>query len=325
MSTDLAIRTSNGVSLVRRALNGPTMGTRYSAVFFAPEGIDTESLAATLFEAVDRVDRQMSTWKVDSDLNRLNTAPVGEWVAIPRELTTVLAASLRIGGASNGLFDIGVGDLVAAWGFGCSKSRPDVDRITALAAQARPATTAALELDEVGQRARKHACLSLDLSGIAKGYGVDEMARVMEAFAVPSWLVGIDGDMRARGLKPDGSAWAVGLERPERGARDAMGVIELGDIAVATSGNYRHWVEMDGKTLSHTMNPKTGAPLENNLSSVTVLAATCMEADAWATVLLIVGEKAGPKAVTALGIEAIFVLSDGSVRETFNYGRDASK
>jgi thiamine biosynthesis lipoprotein len=313
MSTDLAIRSGNRAPLVRGALNGPTMGTRYSAVFYAPENTDTKALAAAIFEAVDRVDRQMSTWKADSDLNRLNTAPVGEWVAIPRELTTVLAASLRIGRVSKGLFDIGVGDLVAAWGFGSAGSEPDMDRIAALAVQARPATTTALELDESGRRARKHAPLSLDLSGIAKGYGVDEMARVMGTFAVPSWLVGIDGEMRAKGLKPDGSPWAVGLERPQRGARDVMGVIELTDMAVATSGSYRHWVEMNGKTLSHTMNPKTGAPLDNGLASVSVMAATCMEADAWATVLSVLGEKTGLQTAKTQGIEAIFASPDGSV------------
>ena len=316
MSTDLAVRSSHGAPLVRRTLNGPTMGTRYSAVFFAPERTDNGALAAALLGAVDRVDRQMSTWKADSDLTRLNNAPVGDWVAIPRELTTVLTASLRIGRASNGLFDIGVGDLVAAWGFGSAGPRPDVDRITALAGQARPTTIEALELDEAGRRARKHARLSLDLSGIAKGYGVDEMARVMEEFAVPSWLVGIDGEMRAKGLKPGGSPWAVALERPERGARDAMGVIELTDMAVATSGNYRHWVELGGETLSHTINPKTGAPLNNSLASVSVLAATCMEADAWATVLLLLGEKVGQQTAKKRGIDAIFVLRDGSVLST---------
>lgn len=316
MSTDLAIRFRNNAPLVRHALNGPTMGTRYSAVFFAPEGADIAAIGAALFEAVDRVDRQMSTWKPDSDLNRLNAAPVGDWIAIPRELTTVLAASLRIGRASNGAFDIGVGNLVAAWGFGAAGPEPDTDRIAALAGQARPATTTALELDEVGQRARKHASLSLDLSGIAKGYGVDEMARVMAAFAVPSWLVGIDGEMRAKGLKPDGSAWAVAQERPQRGTRGVMGVIELTDMAVATSGNYRHWVDMDGKTLSHTMNPKTGAPLENNLASVSVLAATCMEADALATVLMVLGEKAGQQMAATQRVDAIFVLHDGSVLST---------
>ncbi len=316
MSTDLAIRPGRGAPLVRHKLNGPTMGTRYSAVFFAPDDVDTEALAIAVFEAVDRVDRQMSTWKADSDLNRLNGAPIGEWIAIPRELTNVLSASLRIGRISNGAFDIGVGDLVTAWGFGAAEPKPDTDRIAALAGQARPATTRALELDEAGRRARKHASLSLDLSGIAKGYGVDEMARVMQAHAIPSWLVGIDGEMRTKGLKPGGSPWAVALERPNRHARDVMGVIELTDMAVATSGNYRHFIDTDGKTLSHTMNPKTAAPLENSLTSVSVLAETCMEADAWATVLMVLGEEGGRQMAGALGIDAILVLRDGSVLST---------
>lgn len=316
MSTDLAIRFRSSAPLVRHALNGPTMGTSFSAVFFAPESVDIDAIGPALFEAVDRVDRQMSTWKPDSDLNRLNASPVGDWITIPRELTTVLAASLRIGRASSGAFDIGVGNLVAAWGFGAAGSEPDMDRVASLTRQERSATATALELDEVGRRARKHAPLSLDLSGIAKGYGVDELARVMEAFAVPSWLVGIDGEMRAKGLKPDGSPWAVALERPERRTRDAMGVIELTDMAVATSGNYRHWIESNGKTLSHTMDPKTEAPLNNSLASVSVLAPTCMEADAWATVLMVLGEKTGQKMAATRGIDAIFVLNDASVLST---------
>jgi thiamine biosynthesis lipoprotein len=206
--------------------------------------------------------------------------------------------------------------LVAAWGFGRAGPVRDIDRIASLAGQSRPVTTSALELDEGGPRARKHAPLSLDLSGIAKGYGVDEMARVMESFAVPSWLVGIDGDMRAKGLKPGGAPWSVALERPQRGRREAMGVIELTDIAVATSGNYRHWVDIGGKTLSHTMNPKTGAPLENNLASVSVLAETCMEADAWATALMVLGEESGRQAAKRAGIDAIFVQRDGAVLST---------
>ena len=316
MSIDLATRPRNKASLVRHALNGPTMGTRYSATLFAPEGADIKALEAALFEAVDRVDRQMSTWKPDSDLNRLNAAAVGDWVAIPRELTTVLAAALRIGRTSNGRFDIGVGNLVTAWGFGCAGPKPDADRIAALAKQVRPVTTLALELDEAGLRARKHAPLSLDLSGIAKGYGVDELARVMKAFAIPSWLVGIDGEMRAEGVKPDGSPWAIGLERPQRGIRDVMSVIELTDMAIATSGDYRHWVDVGGRTVSHTMNPKTGAPLDNNVSSVSVLAATAMEADAWATVLMVLGDKAGLQTARTLGIGAIFILRDGSIIST---------
>lgn len=113
----------------RYALNGGTMGTRYSAVFYAPPGQPAEPLARSLFEAVDRVDRQMSTWKADSDLNRLNAAPVGEWVAIPCELMTVLAEALRMGRLTQGAFDIGVGRLVNAWGFGPEATHPDCGRI----------------------------------------------------------------------------------------------------------------------------------------------------------------------------------------------------
>ena len=216
MSIDLAAITKKGMPLVRQTLNGSTMGTRYSAVFFVRDGTNIDALAAALFEAVDRVDRQMSTWKPSSDLNRLNAAPVGEWVDIPRELMMVLAASLQIGRATNGAFDIGVGDLVTAWGFGAPEPRAGQRREATSASEPRPVTAMALELNEAEGEARKSAPLSLDLSGIAKGFGVDEMARVMDAFAIPAWLVGIDGEMRAKGMKPDGAPWAVAHERPDR-------------------------------------------------------------------------------------------------------------
>jgi FAD:protein FMN transferase len=302
--------------LVRHALNGPTMGTRYAAVLFASEGMATDPLAAALFDAVDRVDRQMSTWKPDSDLNRLNAAPVGEWVAIPRELMTVLAEALKIGRATKGAFDIGVGGLVSAWGFGPGTRQPDQLRIAAASERPRAATTEALQLDVTTSRARKAAPLTLDLSGIAKGFGVDEMARVMDAFGIRSWLVGIDGEMRARGMKPDGTPWAVAHERPDRHSREAMGVIELTDMAVATSGNYRHWVEMDGTLLSHTMDPGTHRPIANGIASVSVLAATCMAADAWATAFMVLGAEAAKRLAADLGMGTIFVFDDGTVSST---------
>jgi hypothetical protein len=121
---DILKTCTDAATLVRHALNGPTMGTRYAAVFFAPEAMATDALAAALFEAVDRVDRQMSTWKPGSDLNRLNAAPVGDWIDIPHELMTVLAEAMRIGRATSGAFDIGMGALVAAWGFGPGDRQP---------------------------------------------------------------------------------------------------------------------------------------------------------------------------------------------------------
>lgn len=299
-------------ALERRTLNGPTMGTRYSAVFFVSNDVDQEKLAAALFEAVDRVDHQMSTWKPDSDLNRLNRAATDIWVPIPAELMSVLQASLRIGRQSQGAFDIGVGDLVCAWGFGARAAASDSVLPGPVVPQ-RMTTAEALELDPSLRRARKHAPLALDLSGIAKGYAVDEMARVMRRFAVPAWLVGIDGEMRAAGVKRDGTPWVVAHERPVRGAREAMGVIELEDRAVATSGNYRRFRDIGTRTISHTMDPRIGLPLENGLASVTVLAATCMEADAWASAYLVMGEVAGPRLAQVMEMDAIFVLANGTV------------
>lgn len=315
MSTDPVIDARRPDRLVRRSLNGTTMGTRYAAVFYAPATLCTETLAAALFAAVDRVDRQMSGWKPSSDLNRLNAAPVGAWLELPPELLAVLAEALRIGGASGGAFDIGVGSLVSAWGFGPAARAPDPQLIRAAAGPRAP-TMAALQVDVAGRRARKAAPLALDLSGIAKGFGVDEMARVMDGYGIASWLVGIDGEMRARGAKPDGEAWAVAHERPDRHARGAMGVIELSDMAIATSGNYRHWVEMDGRTVSHTMQPGTNAPLENDIASVSVIAPTCMAADAWATALLVRGVDAGLTLAKMHGLDAVFVRNDGTVRST---------
>lgn len=268
------------------------------------------ALAAALFAAVDQVDRQMSTWKPRSDLNRLNAAPVGAWVPMPRELMRVLAKSLEIGRITKGAFDIGVGDLVAAWGFGAPGLWPDRG---GLVNRPRPITTTALLLNEGAGLACKTAALCLDLSGIAKGFGVDELARVMDAFAIPAWLVGIDGEMRAKGMKPDGEPWAVAHERPDRSVREPMGVIELHDMAVATSGNYRHWIETDGRIVSHTMNAATSAPLDNAVASVTVMAPTCMEADAFATAFMVLGVEESMRIAKARGIEVIFVLNNGSV------------
>ncbi len=173
----------------------------------------------------------------------------------------------------------------------------------------RPITRQMLELDRRGRRARKHAPLSLDLSGIAKGYGVDRLSDVLTAKGLSHWLASIDGELRAGGPKPDGTPWAVGLERPLIGKREVSGVIELGEMAVATSGTYRHVREVDGRMVSHTIDPATGSPVTGKPASATVLAPTCMEADAWATAILVDGAWPPRGFPAPPGIEAI--LLDG--------------
>lgn len=307
------MKTSTEMPFQRHVLNGETMGTRYSATFFAPQNLDAAMIASALFEAVDRVDRQMSSWKPSSDLSRLNAAPLDIWIEIPRELGLVLAEALRIGQLSGGAFDIGVGDLVALNGFGATPGAPDPVVQAARAENIRISGSKMLELAPGLRRARRTGPVSLDLSGIAKGFGVDELARVLDQFGIDAWLVGIDGEMRARGVKPNGQPWAIALERPEAGIRSAMGVIALADAAVATSGSYRQKRQADTGNISHTMDPRSGVPLQSTLLSVTVLAANCMEADALATAFMVMGTHAGPKMAQVLGKEAIFILEDGTV------------
>ena len=302
---------SPATALQRYSLSGETMGTRYTAVFFAGAGVDTSAISAGLFAAVDRVDRQMSTWKPDSDLNRLNRAPEQQWQDLPSELISVLAAALRVGQQSGGAFDINVGSLVNAWGFGAGGQAPNGALIAALEKQPHRHVGELLEIDPLQNRVRKRAAVTLDLSGIAKGFGVDELARCLDAFGVERYLVGIDGEMRARRLKPDGRAWAIAVEKPVRGVREVMGVMEITDTAIATSGDYRHSIELKGEHHAHTMNPALGGPARNRLAAVTVLASSCMLADAWATALLVLGEEAGVELAQACGMDALFVLRDG--------------
>lgn len=150
-------------------------------------------------------------------------------------------------------------------------------------------TEEALMIDPFKNRAKRLAEPSFDLSGIAKGFGVDELGRVLNASGIKNWLIGVGGEMRARGQKPDGTAWAVGHERPVAGKRDVMGVIELTDRAIATSGNYRHFRDEGGHRLSHTIDRRHGSPVANDMALVTVFASTCMLADAWATALFVMG------------------------------------
>jgi thiamine biosynthesis lipoprotein len=293
--------------LARQVISGPTMGTRYAAVFFAPAECDLGAVQRELQAVVDMVDAQMSTWKPESDLMRLNRAPVGEWVDVPELLLMVLEAAMAIGRASDGAFDIGVGDVVAAWGFGSALGVRDPEKIAEATARAKQPAHLGLELDSRRGRVRKLEAVTVDLSGIAKGFGVDELARVLITHGIGHFLVSIDGELRAEGGKPDGMPWRVAVESPKPGQRQAEGVVELFTGAVATSGDYRHFVEIGGTRYAHTIDPRTGAPLVGGAAAVTVRAESCMEADAWATALLVLGPERGMDMAAARGIEALFV------------------
>ncbi|MBO2956341.1 FAD:protein FMN transferase [Burkholderia pseudomallei] len=386
-----SIEWSPGARLNRCRASGATMGTRYGAQFYAPPTADARAIAAALDAAVRAVDAQMSNWKADSDLSRLNRATPGSWTPICANLAAVLVRAREIGRETDNAFNIGVGTLVDRWGFGPGAAanrqadnewaanrqaagrhtvdrrtvaRHMVDRHTAdrqTAARqtedgrtpdrqpARPAGPAnglsgaidarrralilrgpvpspcrpideLLEVDVARGRARRLADVAFDLCGIAKGFGVDELARVLDRHDIGAWLVGIDGELRARGCKPDGSPWAIALEAPDYDRRGAMGAIDLVDAAVATSGDYRHWADFGGERLSHTMDPRAGAPLRGDIASVTVVAPTCTDADAYATALMVLGAQAGRAHAERHGLDALFVVRDGDALRTIGCG-----
>ena len=293
---------------LRTTLHGPTMGTRWSASVDAGATVDMIALQHDLAAAVEQVDAQMSPWKPESDLVRLNRAPVDAWVDLPLEMLEVLTCAMDIHRLSAGAFDPCVGALVDAWGFGAVRDAPDAAAIHT-ARQAAPCTVReGLEIDRAAGRARKRAPLQLDLCGIAKGYAVDCMAAVLQQYGVRHALAALDGELRAVGSQASGAPWAVALESPEVGRRAVRGVIELEDMAVATSGDYRHYLNVGDARLAHTMDARRAAPVNNAVASVTVLGRTCMEADAWATALLVAGPGEGLGLAQRRGLEVLFLL-----------------
>lgn len=295
------------IELVRYALSGPTMGTHWSALFFAPPGFDI-GIAQRAFQAsVDEVDGQMSTWKPDSDLMRLNRAPVGETVTVPAMLEQVIRLGMAVGRASGGAFDMAVGDAVVAWGFGPWPA--DAGAVRAMAGDDRVSAHEALGIG--GGCVTKRLPVTLDLNAIAKGFGVDRLADTLERLGLKDGLLGIDGEMKALGLKPDGRSWTVAVEAPDPTRRTTHSILALTDCAVATSGDYRHFIEVAGRRLAHTIDPQRGAPLTAPPASVSVVAQSCAAADAWATALMVLGQEKGPRLARQLDLQALFLVRDG--------------
>jgi thiamine biosynthesis lipoprotein len=284
------------------------MGTRWSAIVDADHTLDMTALRQDLAAEVEQVDAQMSSWKSDSDLMRINRASVGDWVDLPDEIMEVLACALDIHRLSAGAFNPCVGALVDAWGFGAVRDVPDSEAILAARQTTPRHADGCVELDKLAGRVRKREPLQLDLCGIAKGYAVDRMVSVLQKHGVRHALAALDGELCALGSQASGVPWAVALERPEAGLRAVQGVIELDGVAVATSGDYRRFLQVGDARLAHTMDARRCAPVNNAVASVTVLARSCMHADAWATALLVAGPDEGLALAQRMGLDVLFLL-----------------
>jgi thiamine biosynthesis lipoprotein len=281
---------------------GQTMGTDWSVRIVSPPA----GIATAIQAVLDRVVAQMSNWEHGSDIGRFNRTMPGRWQMLPPEFTVVLAAALEIACASNGAFDPTTGTLVDLWGFGPAGAvagTPDADAIAAALAEAGHD---GLELDSLGLRARRMRRASLDFSGIAKGFGVDQVAEMLLAQGVHHFLVNVGGELRGAGHKPDGQPWWVDLETPP-GVAMPITRVALHALSIATSGDYRRWWDHGGRRYTHSIDPRTGRPIDNDVRSATVLHPSCMRADAWATALTVLGPKAGMALADTQGLAALIV------------------
>ncbi|NHZ98283.1 FAD:protein FMN transferase [Massilia sp. CCM 8734] len=301
-------------------LGGATMGTTWSARVMAPPDTRPAMLEA-LQRQLDLVVAQMSHWERDSNLSRFNSAPAGNWHRLPDAFFTVLSYALEVAEDSGGAYDPCAGALVNAWGFGARQRYNEANFYAPLPAATQAIVARAdrqrLQLDRASRRALQAGGVQIDLSSVAKGYAVDLLARCLEAHGLFHYLVEIGGELRGAGTKADGQPWWVALEGvPGAGEGAGPTMVALHGLAIATSGDYRRYFEHGGRRASHTLDPRTGAPIRNDVASVTVLHAECMAADALSTALSVMGPEEGLALAERRKLAARFLLRhDGGLRE----------
>lgn len=295
------------------SLSGLTMGTTWSARLICPDALPPATVQQGIQRQLDLVDAQMSTWSDDSDLSRYNQAPAGSWHRMSSHFWRVLDCALSVAALSGGAYDPSVGPLVDLWGFGPAPARHDApDSASLMQARERCGWTR-LRVDRERHAILQPGALSLDFSSIAKGYGVDLATDYLRGLGVHSCLMEAGGELRGIGLKPDGQPWWVGLEQPpsrQTATVRMQNIVALHGIALATSGDYRRCFESAGQRYSHTIDPRTACPVAHRLTSVCVLHADCMTADAWATALMVLGEEEGMSLARRTGLAALFVSRD---------------
>ena len=291
------------------SFEGGIMGTTYHITVVSSLNDDESAAMAQAIESgLKHVDRTMSTYKADSELSLLNSAPGGSYHALSEETFAMLQLALQINGETEGAFDITVGPLVNAWGFGpgtldAPPSEADQEALRKLVGPDK------IGLDEITHSVKKAADeVYCDLSGIAKGYAVDVVAEILIDRGLESFMVEVGGEVRAAGLNGDEAPWKIAIEKPVTEERVIQDIVGLRDMSLATSGNYRNFYEIDGKRVSHTIDPVNGKPVDHSTASVSVLHTRCALADAYATALMVLGPERGLKVAERLQLPVMFLV-----------------
>ena len=313
---------------VNREHTGKTMGTSYSVkVVHFPEHDDWQKIADEIQERLDSIDIMMTTYRSDSEVSRFNDfASIEDWFSVSQETARVVHMAQEISQLSEGAFDITVAPLVQHWGFGAggsSRIARAFEELQSTAMTLKEKTgydKLSVRLDPPGLK-KSIPELTIDLSAIAKGFAVDCVAELLDAHKITDYLIEVGGEVRGKGKKSKDKDWKVGVEKPTADYSGNQQAFPLKNLGMATSGSYRQMREIDGRRVSHLLDPRSGLPAQigngaNELVSVSVLAPNCAKADAWATALFVLGEQNGLALANRHKIAVLFLLQTGDeIRE----------
>lgn len=293
-------------------LEGGVFGSFYQVTIADPlTQRQTRDLEAGIMEELESVDAAMSIYRDDSELVLFNRAPVGEWQLLSDELNEVLSISQSVSASSGGAFDVTIGGLVNLWSFG-SEARPRaVPDDDTLIQRLSEVGHDSIELDPDSLQARRVKDVFVDLGGVAKGVGTDRVAAYLDRQGLDHYLVNLGGDLIVRGYRDgEGQPWRIGIEAPLDDRQQAEHILPLLNMSVATSGDYRNYFVKDGVRYSHTIDPRSGRPIQHRLASVTVAHPVNAWADAWATAMMVLGDEEGMELAISLELAVLMLVRE---------------
>lgn len=302
----------------RLQIEGKTMGTYYHVTCFPRQDMNNETLKRLVDKQLQMVNNSMSMYSRTSELSRFNRIVPGEEFRVSREFLLVLRTGQQLFALTNGAWDGTVKPLVDLWGFGTKKQLtrlPSPETIADLLASTGFGSIVVSE--NTAKKLRPG--ITLDLGSIAKGFGVDTLARLLQSLDMNGFIVEVGGEVITSGRKPDATPWIVGISRPDKNqlSTSLYKTVRLDAKAMATSGDYRNFIELEGRTYSHIIDPATGYPVTNGVVSVSVISDTCVFADGLATALMVMGPETGiPLVNTIPGTECLIVVRDARERLT---------
>lgn len=295
-------------------LEGKTMGTFWRVSVVGVDKARAEELRTKVQTQLDGDDRLLSTWKNDSALMRFNHSRSTTPWPVNEAMADIITESLRIGRKTQGAMDITVGPLVNLWGFGPDKQ--PVSTPTQAQIDAAKARTGLDKLTVINRADRQYLQKSIpdlyvDLSTVGEGYAADHLARLMTEEGISRYLVSVGGALVSRGMNADGQPWRVAIQKPTDRENAVQAIVDINGHGISTSGSYRNYYELDGKRISHVIDPQTGRPITHKLVSVTVIAPTALEADAWDTGLMVLGTEKAQQVVREQGLAVYMIMKEG--------------